>query len=432
MRRPNTAKSHVRRGMDAAKVRSEGDRRRPGGPWFATLTAAVRADREERGLPPDLTEQEILYWADAFRARTGEWPTATSGEIPGSRGESWLLVEAALELGLRGFCPGRTLARFFAEHRGEPDRQDQRLGKKQQKRKVRRGPTRPPFSIQGILRWADLHRDRHGRWPTAKSGKIHDAPGETWGGVDRALIAGRRGLPGGFTYAELLRDERGVPHPKDITRLTDEMILAWADAFRARTGKWPKPGSGRIPESPGDTWAKIQLALSRGCRGLRGASSLFQLIAAHPERRRVKKPDLTIPQILAWADAFQARHGRWPNRSSGPIPDAPGETWNIVSIALWAGLRGLPGGSSIPRLLADHRGFPYRLNRPQLTITQIMTWADAFRAQTGRWPKFRSGPIPEASGETWRSVNWALRVGNRGVPGGSSLHRLLNQERRAK
>jgi hypothetical protein len=71
-----------------------------------------------------------------------------------------------------------------------------------------------------------------------------------------------------------------------------------------------------------------------------------------------RRVPLTVEQILAWADAHRARTGGWPRIGSGPIADAPGENWNAVDTALRVGCRGLPGGDSLPRLLAEHRGTP--------------------------------------------------------------------------
>lgn len=68
-----------------------------------------------------------------------------------------------------------------------------------------------------------------------------------------------------------------------------------------------------------------------------------------------KRPDLTADQILAWADAHHTRTGEWTTRRAGEIPDAPGETWGAVEKALGLGLRGLPGGSSLPKLVAECR-----------------------------------------------------------------------------
>jgi hypothetical protein len=59
---------------------------------------------------------------------------------------------------------------------------------------------------------------------------------------------------------------------------------------------------------------------------------------------------LTVEQILAWADAHRERAGKWPQSGSGPVPEAPGATWAAIDSALGHGLRGLSGGDSLARL----------------------------------------------------------------------------------
>ena len=76
--------------------------------------------------------------------------------------------------------------------------------------------------------------------------------------------------------------------------------------------------------------------------------------------------------------------------------------------------------------------FRRRRARPQFSVPQILAWADAFHARTGQWPKYNLGPIPESAGESWTTVDEALRHGKRGLAGGGSLARLLDQERRRK
>jgi len=78
----------------------------------------VEEDRAQRGEPPDLTEEEVLAWADAFFQRTGDWPKPLSGPIQETPGETWLLVAAALALGVRGFPTGGSVPRLLEEHRG--------------------------------------------------------------------------------------------------------------------------------------------------------------------------------------------------------------------------------------------------------------------------------------------------------------------------
>ena len=77
-------------------------------------------------------------------------------------------------------------------------------------------------------------------------------------------------------------------------------------------------------------------------------------------RNKAALPRVTEAEILAWADAYRARSGRWPSHDSGPIPEAPGETWKAVALALVQGLRGLPGADSLDQLLRRKRGKPER------------------------------------------------------------------------
>ena len=91
---------------------------------------------------------------------------------------------------------------------------------------------------------------------------------------------------------------------------------------------------------------------------------------------------LTIDQILAWADAHHAATGAWPHGGTGSVGAAPGEVWSTIDGALRVGRRGLPGGSSVARLLDEHR--PERCRT--LTVETILAWADAHHAATGKWP----------------------------------------------
>lgn len=216
--------------------------------------------------------------------------------------------------------------------------------------------------------------------------------------------------------------------PRTILYLSQ--ILSWADAHCKRTGFWPNLNSGRISGTLDETWRRVDSALRIGLRGLPGGSSLARLLA---EQRGVRNPSclsrLTIKQILAWADAYHKRTDRWPISESGPILGTAGETWKAIDHALRLGMRGLPGGSSLSRLLAKRRGVRNIQNLPRLSVAQILAWADAYHRRTGTWPTSNSGPIPGALGESWSGINAALQKGRRGFPGGSSLARLLAKER---
>jgi hypothetical protein len=354
--------------------------------------------------------RDILAWATCYQENTGKWPTPSSGEIPGSHGETWSGVENALRRGARGLAGRSTLAQLLAKHLGARNRKDL-----------------PPMSEQRILALADEHYRRTGSWPTKDSGTIPDSGGENWLSIDSALRHCLRGICSRSSLPKLLAQHRGVRNRKGLPPLTEEQILVWADTHRQRTGDWPNAKTGSIPEAPGETWLAADMALRHGQRGLPGGSSLALLLAEGREiRNNWTRPSLSYTKILEWADAFHARTGRWPYIDAGLIPEAPGETWNAVRQALRSGGRDLPGGFSLAELLAIERGVLYPRGLAKLERRRIVRWASAYYRQTSRWPTTKSGPIPESPGDTWSTIDEALRIGRRGLQGGSSLARLLH------
>jgi hypothetical protein len=181
----------------------------------------------------------------------------------------------------------------------------------------------------------------------------------------------------------------------------------------------------------GDTWWNIAEALIYGYRGLPGGDTLARLLARRRGRRNPRgQPPLSIPQILAWADAYHQRYGRWPSAAAGVIPKTKGLTWRAVNLALRQGHRGLPGGSSLSRLLSEWRGKPLWASKPALSIEKILAWVEEHRQRTGQWPRVASGSVFAAPEENWRAINMALRCGNRGLPAGLSLRQLRLQQTR--
>jgi hypothetical protein len=333
-----------------------------------------------------------------------------SGSIPGTSGETWAGVDNALRNGLRTLPGDSSLAQLLAERCGA--RHIHRL---------------PPLSEETILEWADAHYQRTGTWPSNDSGIIPGSGGEKWMSIENALRNGARGLSGGSSLAKLLAEHRGIRNRKQLPPLTEEQILAWADAHYQRTGSWPTGKAGPILEAPGETWTTVQMALRSGLRGQAGDSSLSLLLAEKRGVRNVwSRPDLTIEQILAWADAFHERTGHWPHSLSGTIAEAPEESWAAVNHALQRGSRGLPGDLSLAEVLAIERGVRNKVSMPRLSRQQILAWADVFHRRTGEWPIRDSGVIPECPGETWLTVDDALRKGRRGLRGQLLLAQLLD------
>lgn len=398
------------RKLDAALKR--GYRGLPGGESLAELLGRCRSHRPRNKLLP-LRIPQILSWADAHFRRFRQWPNAGSGRVINAPLEVWRNVDAALKGGFRGLPGGSSLAKLLIEHRGI---------------RVRRHL--PALRIPQILSWADRHFERTGQWPSADSGDVVDADGETWQGISDALQRGKRGLPGGSSLAKLLEANRDRPHAGHRPPLTVNLILRWADDHHTRTGRWPNATSGRVLADPTETWGAINAALIAGLRGLRAGGSLPALLSRKRDYQHAfNRTSLNLTQILSWADAHKRSTGNWPTKSSGLIRGTNNDTWHQIDAALAHGSRGLPGDSSLARLLTERRGRRNSAALPRLTVAQILNWADRHKQRTGCWPRKTSGAVVDAPGETWAGIQDALRRGRSGLPEGLTVPHLLAKYR---
>jgi hypothetical protein len=116
--------------------------------------------------------------------------------------------------------------------------------------------------------------------------------------------------------------------PKTFS-LTEEQILAWADAHRAQTGNWPRSASGPVIGVPGENWAAINAALAVGARGLTGNDSLARLLRRERDmgERRGRAPQVERQ--------FLVNH----LRSRGLTPAEIGRQLGISRQAAWEMLK---------------------------------------------------------------------------------------------
>ena len=403
-----------------------GGRGLPGGSSLAQLLHKQLGVRNAHALRK-LTIDQILRWADAHFAKHAKWPNKKSREIPEAPGETWEGIRAALKEGLRGLPKGTSVTRLLQEHRG-----------------IRNPASLPKVTEAQILIWSDSFYQSNGRWPSCDSGEITDAPGETWRGINNALKKNKRGLSISCSLAEFLRQHRGKRIPAKAPRLSFPLVLRWIDEHKESTGQYPDSGSGPIPQQPGETWSTVAAAMASGSRGFTRAITLAEFLRENNrtrERRRraapankpfTQRPPLTIKQVLAWADEHHRIHGRWPNSASGQVARQEGENWQNINSALRVGLRKLPGGSSLAMLLNEFRGARNTGKLPPLTEQQILEWADAHYAVKGKWPRTTDQAVICAPTEKWSNVDACLGQGLRGLPGGSSLPKLLASKRGAR
>jgi hypothetical protein len=230
-------------------------------PWEEEpLPACESSNRSNRSRRPTLTIEEILAWAEAYHAAHGRWPGRESGPVEQAPSETWMGIDSALKSGGRGLATKGSLARLLRENRG-PETLN-----------------RPPrLTVEQVLAWADAHYAATGEWPSKYTGTVTDAPHESWQKIDNALSNGRRGLPRAGSIARLLSQHRGKRHTLALPPLTLAQIRAWAEAHRARTGRWPRRQDGPVADAPGETWWAINCALQQGKRGLPRGLTLSRL-----------------------------------------------------------------------------------------------------------------------------------------------------------
>ncbi len=387
-------------------------------PAIGSLAKLLRRCPPDRGLRhPPLTIEQVLDWAEQHHRLTGRWPYTASGRVRTAVGLTWHAIDDGLRLGYCGLPGGSSLSRLLRKHVG--------------KAYSLRGQ---PLTIRQIRKWALSHRAKRGRWPSAVSGRVLDAPHESWPAIESALRDGYRGLPGGNSLKKLFKRRKGSLSNMRMPPLSIPKILRWADAYRRRTGRWPTRDAGPIPEARPTTWRGVHTALAKGGRGLPGGTTLpMLLMKRRGARNRLKLPPLSRRRVIKWIRSHHRRTGKWPLVNSGPIREAPGESWVGVDWSLRVGRRSFKAGSSLalvvracmPQIEPDRR-------RSDLTIRDILLWARAHYRRNGAWPDRYSGRVVDAPGEVWLRIDDALRTGKRGLAGGSSLKTLFAGRRPSK
>ena len=284
---------------------------------------------------------------------------------------------------------------------------------------------------------ADAWHDRNGAWP-----KSHDTEpipgavsGETWRKFD-SCAPRRPRWPTGRLFSRSSPRRAGRSANKgDLARLSETQLLAWADAFHARQGRWPAATPDRIPEAPAETWAAIDSALRSGCRGLPGGSSLLRFLAARRGAKNVgiRHRPLSIPRPVSplahqpFVHGSLARDHLRPHRrhrerdmEEGPRRPRqwiPGTTRRIVT--------GPPARPKTSRCRQrdESSAFPYP-RAPSLGRLAPCSPRHVAEIQL----RFNSR---SSGGDVDQGPNRAVS-GRRGLPGGSSLARLLAASRGAR
>lgn len=293
-----------------------------------------------------------------------------------------------------------------------------------------------------IIDWVKKHIEQYGKKPGKHTGTVEFAEGEhkgiTWAAIDIALKKGLRDLPGKSCLVKLIKEKLGIRSYHNPPALPTQLIIDWITLFINKYERKPNMSDGNIEFAEGEyareTWSGVNAALWRGGRGQPGKSSLASLIQENFGIKNIQDlPALSATLILDWIKQYIDVHGKKPNRTSGIIEpvseEYKGITWTIINTALEVGTRGLPGGSSLAKLIDNKMGIANPMNLPLLNEELIINWVTQFINTHKEKPLRSSGVIEFASadhkGITWLAVDSALKRGSRGISGKSSLASLI-------
>ena len=415
--------------VDAAL--KNGSRGLPGGSSLADLIQEKFGIMNPANLPP-LIKDMIVKWVTQHIAKHGEKPLRSSGPVEFAtddyEGITWAAVDSAFKQGSRGLPCGSSLASFIEEEFG-----------------IVNPANLVPLTEEMIVQWVTQYIEKSNKKPSRDSGVVDFAvipyEGITWALIDAALKGGSRGLPEGSSLTKLIEKKFGIRGYHSPPPLPKELIISWVEKFIEKYGRKPTKIDRVVEfadrEHNGITWGAIDMVLWRGDRGFVKGSSLAGLIQeALKIRSQGDLVPLTIDIITSWISKHIERYQEPPKVNSGLVEFSTegheGIKWSNVQAALFSGLRGLPGGSSLAALIQEKFGIMNPADLPSLSEKIIVQWVEQHIAKYERKPKQLTGVVEFASGGykgiTWLAINTVLDKGGRGFSGGSSLAELIKKK----
>jgi hypothetical protein len=277
-----------------------------------------------------------------------------------------------------------------------------------------------PLNIRGRLREAFLEiiREYRDRTYSQRGDPVRVISGFT--GEDAVDVIGR------------LTRKRRTMGPN----LSEDEILAAATAFIKVIGRAPHSKDGdaskyfKRPES----WVKVDEALRRGLRGLKGGRTLLMFLVEHGLRARPQKfggenrGRVNRHTVITGMKAFMFDHGTIPKTNMDEPMHYLGfeTTWRTLNLAMAQGrIEGVPEGYGLKKLAAEEG----LLHPPKMpTETEITAALQAHLNRAGCLPHLGDSTFPDLPRgylDTWSKVfsRWGRKRLGRGETSGEFLVR---------
>jgi hypothetical protein len=370
----------------------------------------------------NLTVKKIIEYAMDFHRMHSAMPNAESGHIAGTHSDQWHEIDSALRDGGRGFAGGSSLSEFIEEYypkdftitpvkkqentlhsiaevsiqsdnleNTKKELNSQVLEQMPISKKVadgveRRGrkPNNDTFTIDQVFSWIDHHKSTEGYYPLFTSGKIPEANGKTWSGVQKALLDGmvvgaeKMSLAKFIkfyrsTHVMIKRDEVDNSYVADNAvnkkmtshqpsfifseiEDTNEMDTSLSvEPVLQETIELPSESSGVLVTEKENTSSIESTSIERNTLSKNDGIKQVKTNHVHLTTKQ-KKSKISESNIMVWIDEFKDQYGEFPRITSGKINGIPNVSWRAVAIALENGENDLPSGGSLSKFIFEKYG----------------------------------------------------------------------------
>ena len=360
-----------------------------------------------------LTYEQIVEWIKIFKNEYEEYPfEGEQRNIKEQNGLSWKLINKSLRRGYRSLPGNYSLSKLITEYFNEKPR-------------VRQSKLKLTEDI--IVSLMKDYFDEYGKYPNCSSKEeIAEYPGKSWEDIHVHLYNGKvKGLIGIKSgLAHLASKHFGEENWSNWPELTITLIVDWLEKFNNIYEYYPAANEEKeVPDAPSCvTWTKIHKALYHGFLGFPGGSSLAKIKEEYlGQINKSNLPSLTEEEIALAMYKFNDLYGYYPSVGEKfAVPGHPNDTWCGFTAALNQGKRGLGKenkGNSLALVSEKYFGRRNQGNLPDLKLEDILNSISEFHKENKFYPtsKYNDFSVPNMPTETWRSLNYALRHGARGL-----------------
>ncbi len=299
--------------------------------------ADLRRLRESLGRAAHIRMEQVHNAMRTFEGLNSRWPNRKDGVVP-DLGGSWLAIDEALRVGVRGLPGGSSLSKERLALIGSRSRKQ--------------------LTAASVKDAILAHHAATGAWPNESTAGATPGVAHSWSYL-RAVVRKGTLFPNGYTFSKLVRELRGLSPSKG--KITIDSVEDAIRAFQvANDGKWSSLATkGAVPitsrDGPTLTWQTLDVYLARGLAGLPkvgddGRPLTLAKVVARLRGVIAGSTSLTVGMVEQAMLTWRRNEGRWPTAKTPGNAPRIGVTWKALNIYLQRGKRGLPSKLTLKRV----------------------------------------------------------------------------------